>query len=288
MSTELKLRRDVEADIDAMTPAEGEPIYDITNKRLRVGDGSTAGGLHLAAAADIQKQTYNFAAATGTDTLTLTLDPALASYITGLRASFKAAANNTGTVTININGLGAKTIKKNRGADDLAADDLITSGIYEIVYDGTNFQLLTNSSNVRIIRKTANETVNNSSTLQNDNHLFAALLANTTYHFSAFVAHLGNTTADFKLAWITPSGSALLWSLPNAMIQPGEGLGAASVITNSGSAISVQGTVGDLAQLVSGTVRTFGTPGNLQLQWAQNTATAVDTIVLTNSFLMVW
>ncbi len=48
MAVELKLRRDVEADIDAMTPAEGELIYDITNKRLRVGDGSTAGGTALA------------------------------------------------------------------------------------------------------------------------------------------------------------------------------------------------------------------------------------------------
>ncbi len=48
MAVELKLRRDVEADIDAMTPAEGEPIYDITNKRLRVGDGSIAGGTPLA------------------------------------------------------------------------------------------------------------------------------------------------------------------------------------------------------------------------------------------------
>ncbi len=48
MAVELKLRRDVEADIDAMTPAEGEPIYDVTNKRLRVGDGSIAGGTPLA------------------------------------------------------------------------------------------------------------------------------------------------------------------------------------------------------------------------------------------------
>ncbi len=47
MATELKLRRDIEGDIDAMTPAEGEPIYDITNKRLRVGDGAVAGGVSL-------------------------------------------------------------------------------------------------------------------------------------------------------------------------------------------------------------------------------------------------
>ena len=141
MATELKLRRDVEGDIDGMTPAEGEPIYDITNKRLRVGDGSIAGGLHLGAAADIQKQEFSHAAASGTDTLTLTLAPAIASYVTGLRASFQAAANNTGAVTIAINGLSAKTIKKNGGADDLVADDLVASGIYPIEYDGTNFQL---------------------------------------------------------------------------------------------------------------------------------------------------
>ena len=141
MSTELKMRRDVEGDIDAMTPAEGESIYDITNKRLRVGDGSTAGGLHLSAAADLTKQTFVYAAASGTDTLTLTLAPAIASYTTGLKCSFKAASNNTGTTTIAINGLAAKTIKKNDGADDLEADDLVSGVIYDIVYDGTNFQI---------------------------------------------------------------------------------------------------------------------------------------------------
>ena len=150
MSTELKLRRDVVGDIDAMTPAEGEPIYDITNKRLQIGDGSTAGGIHLAAAADIQKQVFNYAAASGTDTLTLTLDPAIASYTTGLRASFKAAANNTGTATININGLGAKTIKKNGGVD-LGADDIVAGGIYETSYDGTNMQLFGRRDDIQVI-----------------------------------------------------------------------------------------------------------------------------------------
>ncbi len=143
MATELKLRRDVEADIDAMTPAEGEPIYDITNKRLRVGDGSVAGGLHLLAAADHQKQTFTYALVTGTDTLTASLSPAVASYTTGFKALIEIANNNTGAVTINFDALGAKTIKKNGGADDLAADDLVAGGIYTVIYDGINFQLST-------------------------------------------------------------------------------------------------------------------------------------------------
>ncbi len=147
-TVELKLRRDVEGDIDAMTPAEGEPIYDITNKRLRVGDGSTSGGLHLSAAADLQRQTFTYALVTGTDTLTASLTPAIAgegsplNYPTAFKALIQIANNNTGAVTINFDSVGAKTIKKHGGADDLAADDLVAGGFYEIAYDGTNMQLL--------------------------------------------------------------------------------------------------------------------------------------------------
>ncbi len=288
MATELKLRRDVEGDIDAMTPAEAEPIYDITNKRLRVGDGSTAGGLHLGAAADIQKQIFVYAAATGTDTLTLTLDPPLASYTTGLKVSFKAANNNTGTVTININGLGAKTIKRATGANDLLGNDLVSGGLYDIGYDGTNFQLLTNLFTITIIRKTANETVNNSTTLQDDNHLFAALAANEIVFFSALIIHVGNATADFKLAWTVPAGATLRWSMPNARVSAAEILAGASVEIGSGVAISCQGSTSRLGQLVHGLVRNAATPGNLQLQWAQNTAAVVDTIVQLDSFFTVW
>ncbi len=288
MSTELKLRRDVAGDIDAMTPAEGEPIYDITNKRLQIGDGSTAGGIHLAAAADIQKQTFNYAAASGTDTLTLTLDPAIASYTTGLRASFKAAANNTGTATININGLGAKTIKRNGGADDLVADDLVAGGFYEIVYDGTNFQLLTNLSSIKITRKTSDETVNNSTTLQNDNHLLASVASNTTYHFKFVVIHIGNGTADFKAAITVPTGTALLWGMTNARVTEDSALGGAKAVDVSGTPIAMQGDTIRIIQEFTGTARVGGTSGNLQLQWTQNTATVVNTIVKADSFLMLW
>ena len=39
---------------------------------------------------------------------------------------------------------------------------------------------------------------------------------------------------------------------------------------------------------LSGIVINGGTAGNLQLQWAQQTATAVNTKVLTNSYLTAW
>jgi Major tropism determinant N-terminal domain len=44
-TTQLQLRRDTTTNIDGITPAQGEPIYDVTRKALVLGDGVTAGGL---------------------------------------------------------------------------------------------------------------------------------------------------------------------------------------------------------------------------------------------------
>ncbi len=43
-TTQLQLRRDTAANIAGVTPAQGEPIYDVTNNRLVMGDGTTPGG----------------------------------------------------------------------------------------------------------------------------------------------------------------------------------------------------------------------------------------------------
>lgn len=67
--------------------------------------------------------------------------PAAFSYSSGIVITFKAhAASTTGPVTLNINGLGAKTIKKNVTAD-LALGDIMLNQYVSLIYDGTNFQL---------------------------------------------------------------------------------------------------------------------------------------------------
>ncbi len=43
-TTQLQLRRDTTANVGAITPAQGEPIYDVTRKALVLGDGATLGG----------------------------------------------------------------------------------------------------------------------------------------------------------------------------------------------------------------------------------------------------
>jgi len=127
----------------AMTPAEGEIIYDTTNDRLRVGDGAVAGGFALPNAFDIQKGAFNTVNASGTDTLTVTLDPVPASYTTNMTVHFKAAATNTGAATLNVNSLGAKNIYKASGGAlvALGAGDLTIGAFYTVRYDGTQFVL---------------------------------------------------------------------------------------------------------------------------------------------------
>lgn len=147
MATQLQIRRDTAADLTLATPVEAEPGYDQTNKRMIVGDGSRAEGIPHVSFLDAQSQPFVFDVAAGTaDAITLdftdgTLDYNPTAYVTGQRFVFKASADNTGSVTVNVNSLGAKTVKKNAGADNLVAGDILNGGIYTITYDGANFQL---------------------------------------------------------------------------------------------------------------------------------------------------
>jgi hypothetical protein len=61
---------------------------------------------------------------------------------------FKANFGNSGSATANIvtelspSGLGAVTMKKGGGASDLASGDIVSGGVYTLIYDGTFFQVL--------------------------------------------------------------------------------------------------------------------------------------------------
>jgi hypothetical protein len=71
------------------------------------------------------------------DAYVLTYTVAPPAYADGLRFSFKANFANTGSATCNVNGLGAKTIKKNgsSGPATLSAGDIQTNNHVELEYD---------------------------------------------------------------------------------------------------------------------------------------------------------
>ncbi len=77
----------------------------------------------------------------GTNTITANYG-GITSYFGGLKVNLTIQNNNTGAVTFNLNGLGAKSIKKYdyQGVkQDLVIDDLIVNTVVQLQYDGTDF-----------------------------------------------------------------------------------------------------------------------------------------------------
>jgi hypothetical protein len=93
----------------------------------------------------VQGGAATFITVAGTDTLTGTTTPALAAYATGNQFSFLVANTNTGAVTINVDGIGAKAITRT-GTTALVAGDMVAGQAVEIIYDGTRFQLVNGNS----------------------------------------------------------------------------------------------------------------------------------------------
>lgn len=81
------------------------------------------------------------ATSTGNDSYAITVTPAIAAYASGQRFRFKTDVANTGPCSLNVSGLGAKTIKKLHD-QDTATGDIESGQIVEVVYDGTNFQMV--------------------------------------------------------------------------------------------------------------------------------------------------
>ncbi len=99
------------------------------------------------------------ASTTAANTYTATMSPVPAAYTTGQVIFIKFSNKNTGAATINLNSLGAKSIKRLNG-DALAADDIYDSMIAALAYDGTNFQLL-NQNMATVISGLKTDILNN-------------------------------------------------------------------------------------------------------------------------------
>jgi hypothetical protein len=110
------------------------------NKRLT----NLSAGVSATDAANLQNimaNTGKYVSTVGgtVDAITLTPFPAITGYAAGQEFLFIAAGANTGAVTVNVSGLGVKSLTKN-GATSLSASDITSSAIVRIVYDGTRFQ----------------------------------------------------------------------------------------------------------------------------------------------------
>lgn len=114
----------------------GQNAIETDTKWNKVGDGVTA---YNALGYSEYPQQYN--TASGTDTYTGDLLIVnIPGYYVGLKITVKFTNANTGASTFNLNSLGAKDIK-NAAGGALSANDIRAGAYYDLIYNGTYFQL---------------------------------------------------------------------------------------------------------------------------------------------------
>lgn len=89
----------------------------------------------------LQDSGHTYAADSGAaDAYVIAPSPAITAYAAGQQFIMNAANTNTGASTVNVNGLGAKSIV-NANNEALSRNEIVSGRTYILTYDGTAFQL---------------------------------------------------------------------------------------------------------------------------------------------------
>lgn len=138
------------------------------NKHTDIADGTSR--TQYASIGQIQDgEIWYAASAAGSDSYAITLSPAVTAYQAGQVFHFKADVANTGSATLNVNGLGAKDIRRNGNLSSLQTGQIKANQIVTVVYDGTQFQMQSQdaqiqTSTIATSAVTANELASNAVT----------------------------------------------------------------------------------------------------------------------------
>ena len=132
----LQIRRGNAAD--RPTLRVGEPAFD--RDSLDMWMGSDSGNVLIGGRSVVYGKATFAKDAGSTDAYAITLVPTLPNYYNGLHVRFMANTANTGTATLNINSLGAKTIYKGPLVSDvLSTGDIAADQMVEVVYSDSAF-----------------------------------------------------------------------------------------------------------------------------------------------------
>lgn len=122
-----------------------------TQAEVDAGTSTGGTGAKLVATPDLirSKLVSDYAVdSVGTDSYAISPSPAITAYTAGQTFTFKAGTANTGACTLNVSGLGAKTIKK-EVSTDMETGDILANQIVTVVYDGTNMQLVSTKNETK-------------------------------------------------------------------------------------------------------------------------------------------
>lgn len=128
--------------------------------------------------------------------------------------------------------------------------------------------------------KAADQTVNNSTTKVNDNHLLFAVTANEEWYFVINGILDSSAVADWEGQISLPAGAVVDGLYYCGGLTPGS--------FSEATVIDIPGTGTPTPFVIIAVARIGGTAGNVQLQWAQNVAQASDTKLLAGSSLIAF
>lgn len=178
----------------------------------RTATGGTSARLFVNPVNLTTVMTYDYAAdSVGSDAYAITVTPVPTAYVTGQTFTFKAGTANTGAATLNVNSLGAKTIKKNYNTD-LETGDILANQIVKVVYDGTNMQLVSSTASALPLTYTANTdggvTTWDTVTAIPDADLGWTVTATSPEYYANGVKLDANTNSGAQITFIGKAGSA--------------------------------------------------------------------------------
>lgn len=163
------------------------------------------------------------------------------------------------------------------------------------VYDGaTHLSLHTRALWADLWRTSDATPINNSTVLVPDTTFVTALPTAGRFHWNMILYFDAAGAADIKVAFTVPAGASMRWGGhgPSTTVSSNVGTGQFLCTTTSGTAIPYGGSgvgSGNTSMIIiSGSVVMGGTAGNLQLQYAQNTADVSDLVVRSSSRMSVW
>jgi len=134
-----------------------------------------------------------------------------------------------------------------------------------------------------LARKTADESVTSSTTLQDDNHLFYSIAANEIWYvqMALYVVDGSDGAANFKMGLTLPASATCFFSWVWGNTSGTFAMHRLRV----GTTVSLFGSAGGDLFSPPGVVVNAGTAGTVQLQWAQSTSNASPVTVKANSAL---
>lgn len=122
------------------------------------------------------------------------------------------------------------------------------------------------------LTKAADESVVNSTALQDDNDFVLTVDASSIYYFELKLkVNAATADPDIKMGWSLPAGASVFWYEDGA---------AFPIVSSLANPHSQALSLGDQYMYYAGYLTIAGTAGDVKFQWAQNVLDATDATTL--------